>query len=253
MNSSSFVGATITPVLTHRPRSAHHSGRPAKRCRARIYFGLYGGDRSTPLEQAEKRPTLAAPPSGTPAVLTQPGFRFHVAGVGTSSRPAQSIYHDTGRIAEEFCPLSMYDAIADEDGRAYISARRELVVLTSTRLMKSRAKATHPGQRLLELRQKRKWTQEQVAFKSGLTVRTIRNIERGTTEPDRIHPETYERLAKIFGVPVEELDPRCRRQWLSEADVTPEQLHIIEGILSLPADRLAAVEKVLKRLRTKKE
>src|SRR5260221_14044330 len=107
-------------------------------------------------------------------------------------------------------------------------------MLSSARVMKSRPKPAHPGQRLLELRRARKWTQEQVAFKSGLTVRTIRNIERGVTEPERIHPETYDRLARLFSVPIEELDPRRRRKWLAGADVTPKQLHIIWNILGLP-------------------
>src|SRR5206468_5480540 len=115
--------------------------------------------------------------------------------------------------------------------------------------MKPRTKPAHPGERLLELRRARKWTQEQVAFKSGLTVRTIRNIERCLTEPDRIHPETYEKLASLFGVPIEELDPRTRRKWLAGMDVTPEQLRIIENILALPADRLPIVREALKRLR----
>jgi transcriptional regulator with XRE-family HTH domain len=114
--------------------------------------------------------------------------------------------------------------------------------------MKPRRKPAHPGQRLLELRHERKWSQEQVALKSGLTVRTIRNLERGVTEPDRIHPETYERLATLFGIAVEELDPRRRREWLASADVSPEQLQVIENILALPADRLDAVRKALKRL-----
>jgi transcriptional regulator with XRE-family HTH domain len=118
--------------------------------------------------------------------------------------------------------------------------------------MRGRPKPAHPGQRLLELRRERKWSQEQVAFKSGLTVRTIRNIERGVTEPDKIHPETYEKLAALFGIPVEELDPRRRRKWLSTANVTAEQLQIIENILALPPDRLEAVRKALKRLRTRK-
>jgi len=110
----------------------------------------------------------------------------------------------------------------------------------------------HPGERLLELRRERKWSQEQVAAKAGLTVRTIRNLERGITEPERIHPETYEKLARLFDVPVEELDPRRRRKWLADVNLTPEQMHVVENILALPLDRLAVVRQTLKRLRSRK-
>lgn len=113
---------------------------------------------------------------------------------------------------------------------------------------KRRQKADHPGERIYQLRRERKWSQEQLAAKTGLTVRTISNLERCVAEPDRIHPETYERLAEVFGVPVEELDPRRRRQWLSDADVTPEQMRVIEKILALPSDRLDAAWRALVRL-----
>jgi transcriptional regulator with XRE-family HTH domain len=125
-------------------------------------------------------------------------------------------------------------------------------MLSSTPVTPTRSRAAHPGERLLELRRERKWSQEQVAAKAGLTVRTVRNLERGATEPDRIHPETYDKLARLFEVPVEELDPRRRRKWLEDVDLTPDQLDIVENILALPPDRLAAVRQALKRLRGRK-
>ncbi len=95
-------------------------------------------------------------------------------------------------------------------------------MLSSANVAASRSKPSHPGERLLELRRARKWSQEQVAARAGLTVRTVRNLERCATAPERIHPETYEKLARLFEVPIEELDPRRRRKWLAEADLTPE-------------------------------
>jgi hypothetical protein len=83
-------------------------------------------------------------------------------------------------------------------------------------------------------------------------VRTVRNLERCATAPERIHPETYEKLARLFEVPVEELDPRRRRKWLAETELTPEQMRVVENILALPPDRLAVVRQTLKRLQGRK-
>jgi transcriptional regulator with XRE-family HTH domain len=125
-------------------------------------------------------------------------------------------------------------------------------MLSSAHVQKPRRKAPHPGERLLELRRARKWSQEQVAARTGLTVRTISNLERAVGEPSRIHPETYDKLARLFGVAVEELDPRRRRRWLAQAEVTPEQMQLIENILALPPDRLDVVKRTLARLKDKK-
>lgn len=125
-------------------------------------------------------------------------------------------------------------------------------MLLSAVVPKRRQRAFHPGERIHELRIARGWSQEMLAAKTGLTVRTISNLERCVAEPDRIHPETYERLARALGVAVEELDPRRRRQWLSDAAVTPEQMRVIEKILSLPSDRLEAAWRALVRLEEKK-
>jgi len=125
-------------------------------------------------------------------------------------------------------------------------------MLSSTRVAASRSKTSHPGERLLELRRARNWSQEQVATRAGLTVRTVRNLERCATAPERIHPETYEKLARLFEVPIEELDPRRRRKWLAETELTPEQMQVVENILALPPDRLAVVRQTLKRLQGRK-
>jgi transcriptional regulator with XRE-family HTH domain len=58
------------------------------------------------------------------------------------------------------------------------------------------------GQRIAELRRKRKLTQEQLAEKSGLTQRTIASIEQGQRWA---RLSTLHKLAKALGVPRYEL------------------------------------------------
>lgn len=60
------------------------------------------------------------------------------------------------------------------------------------------------GGKIQELRAEKKWTQEDLAKKSGLPQSHISRIERFKLSPSR---RTVERLAKAFGVPVGTLDP----------------------------------------------
>ena len=60
------------------------------------------------------------------------------------------------------------------------------------------------GDKIQKLRAEKKWTQEDLAKKSGLPQSHISRIERFKLSPSR---RTIERLAKAFGVSVGTLDP----------------------------------------------
>jgi len=58
------------------------------------------------------------------------------------------------------------------------------------------------GERIRALRTARKLTQEQLAYRAGVSVGTIARIERGATRPTL---ETLERLARALDVSVADL------------------------------------------------
>jgi transcriptional regulator with XRE-family HTH domain len=60
---------------------------------------------------------------------------------------------------------------------------------------------TQFGKRLQEIRREAGMTQEQLAIKSGLTMESISNMERGLFGPKF---ENLEKLAAILDVPVKE-------------------------------------------------
>lgn len=66
------------------------------------------------------------------------------------------------------------------------------------------------GLRVKELRQKRGWSQEELAENSGLSLRTVQRIEGGETEP---RGDTLKRLAESFGVSPDEII-----DWASKED-----------------------------------
>jgi len=63
----------------------------------------------------------------------------------------------------------------------------------------------HPvvGRYVKELRQKRDWSQEQLADKAKISTNTLRKIERGMKRPPRT--ETLDRIAKAFHMTLEQL------------------------------------------------
>ena len=58
------------------------------------------------------------------------------------------------------------------------------------------------GYRLKELRRERDITQEQLSDKTGLTIESISNIERGIFAPKF---ENLEKISKVLKVPVKDL------------------------------------------------
>src|SRR5216684_1939014 len=58
------------------------------------------------------------------------------------------------------------------------------------------------GKRIKYLRDQRKWTQEQLGEKAGLTYKYIGQIERAEVSPSL---ETLEKLAKAFGMAISKL------------------------------------------------
>jgi transcriptional regulator with XRE-family HTH domain len=54
-----------------------------------------------------------------------------------------------------------------------------------------------------ELREERGWSQFELAVQAGVTPGTVGNWERGKTEP---RATQLRRLAKVFGVPMDEID-----------------------------------------------
>jgi putative transcriptional regulator len=56
--------------------------------------------------------------------------------------------------------------------------------------------------RVRDLRQKKYWTQSQLAAMIGVQSQTIANIESGRNRP---HATTLQKLADVFGIPIEQL------------------------------------------------
>ena len=99
------------------------------------------------------------------------------------------------------------------------------------------------GALLRHLRVQRGWTQEYVANKAGITVNAVSKLEREITQLP--NADTVERLAQVFGMPPEELDPR----WLGDRVVVEAQSlaqrQAISLVLGADADDM---QKILDRL-----
>jgi len=95
------------------------------------------------------------------------------------------------------------------------------------------------GALLRLLRVQRGWTQEYVAEKAGITVGSVSNLEREITQLP--NAETVERLAEVFGMAPEELDPR----WLAERVVAEArslaQRQLIGCVLELGENDVAEI------------
>jgi len=95
------------------------------------------------------------------------------------------------------------------------------------------------GALLRLLRVQRGWTQEYVAERAGITVGSVSNLEREITQLP--NTETVERLAEVFGMAPEELDPR----WLAERVVAEArslaQRQLIGRVLELGESGVAEI------------
>src|SRR3954463_3880349 len=77
------------------------------------------------------------------------------------------------------------------------------------------------GKKIVDLRIRRGWTQEELADKTGVTVRTIQRIETGATQP-RLY--TLKALASVLGTEVESLlQPDPATDLVSQASSAVEQ------------------------------
>jgi len=102
------------------------------------------------------------------------------------------------------------------------------------------------GALLRRLRMQRGWTQEYVAEKAGITVWSVSNLEREVTQQP--NADTVERLAEVFGMAPEELDPR----WLADRVVTEArslaQRQVIGRVLELSESGVAEIFERLSEL-----
>jgi transcriptional regulator with XRE-family HTH domain len=87
------------------------------------------------------------------------------------------------------------------------------------------------GALLYRLRVERRWTQEQLARLSGVTVNSISNLERQITLLPNI--ETVERLARAFGLDPEDLDSRILADRVEQEAVSLPRRQAIKWMLSL--------------------
>ena len=105
------------------------------------------------------------------------------------------------------------------------------------------------GQRIAQLRKDHDWTQEFLASKAGVHVRHVSRWETGRNIP---HAKMKHRLAEIFGVPVENLNPKEEPGPLSDFLQDEELVQEIQMLRELdPTDR-ATVRQVIKAFATKK-
>jgi transcriptional regulator with XRE-family HTH domain len=66
----------------------------------------------------------------------------------------------------------------------------------------TRRKGNHLGSRVAQLRVQKGWSQERLARRTRLSLRTINRVERGDVEG---HIGTIAKIAKALGVTVDEL------------------------------------------------
>lgn len=97
----------------------------------------------------------------------------------------------------------------------------------------------HLGLRLYALRKQAKLSQQEVADRAGLNVAAVSRLERGVNKATRF--ATYQKLASVFGVPVEYLtdpvDDTVRLTQPAEAS-SPRTGRYSGGIHSAPADAI---------------
>lgn len=88
------------------------------------------------------------------------------------------------------------------------------------------------------LRQERGWTQEQLAQRSGLTVRSVSNLERSVTRPA---PETVDKLAAAFGLAPADIDPRRLAEIVNDEASSLPRRQAIRRLLALPDRDIEAI------------
>jgi transcriptional regulator with XRE-family HTH domain len=88
------------------------------------------------------------------------------------------------------------------------------------------------------LRQERGWTQEQLAQRSGLTVRSVSNLERSVTRPA---PETVDKLAAAFGLAPADIDPRRLADIVNDEASSLPRRQAIRRLLALPDRDIEAI------------
>ncbi len=80
--------------------------------------------------------------------------------------------------------------------------RHSSVAVTLLAEMAERREAV--GQRVVELREQQRWSQEELATKAGVSVKTVSRLENGRYESRR---GTIDRVADALGITADELDP----------------------------------------------
>jgi transcriptional regulator with XRE-family HTH domain len=87
------------------------------------------------------------------------------------------------------------------------------------------------GGLIRRLRDKRRWTQEQLAREAGITITCLSNLERGATRDP--NPVTVAGLAAAFGLHPSELDARRLAEEVAESARTFPQRQAIKRLLSI--------------------
>lgn len=125
--------------------------------------------------------------------------------------------------------------------------RHSSVAVTLLAEMAERRKAT--GQRVVELREKKRWSQEELATNSGLSVKTISRLENGRYESRR---NTIDRVADALGVSADDIDPppSAPLGLGQEPDAAPasEELQAIREDLSALREEVSTIAEAVTRL-----
>jgi transcriptional regulator with XRE-family HTH domain len=113
------------------------------------------------------------------------------------------------------------------------------------------------GALLRHLRVQRGWTQRYVAQKAGITVNAVSNLEREVAQLP--NADTVERLAKVFDMTPEELDPRwlCERvaaeaRSLAQRQAINQLLALDEAGMKWMLDHLAKAPKPMRKPRRRR-
>lgn len=101
-----------------------------------------------------------------------------------------------------------------------------------------------PGQRVARERNRKGWTQEELAAAAGCTATTISNLERDL----RKGRATVEAVAAALETTPEALGFRIRKP-LRANQLNARQRELIDELLSLPEDEQTAVRKLLAEMR----
>lgn len=113
--------------------------------------------------------------------------------------------------------------------------------------------AATPGQRVREERLRANLTQEELAARAEKHVNTIANLEDDTT-PARLTARgwrTVEDVARVLKTTPQSLGYRLKRR-VEPRTLTLEQREVIEDILALPKEDLAAVRQMLREIESKR-